>query len=85
MGSPSIHRVAFTTKYIKHKDFSGGLDSKESACNVGDLVSILGLGRAPGGGHVTHASILVWRIPMDRGAWWAIVHGVIKSWTQLNN
>ena len=25
---------------------------------------------------VTHSSILVWRIPMDKGAWWAIVHGV---------
>ena len=26
----------------------------------------------------THSSILAWRIPMDRGAWWAIVHGVAK-------
>ena len=30
-----------------------------------------------------HSSILVWRIPMDRGAWWATVHGVTKSWTWL--
>ena len=29
----------------------------------------------------THSSILVWRIPMDRGAWRAAVHGVAKSWT----
>ena len=29
----------------------------------------------------THSSILSWRIPMDRGAWWAIVHGVSKSQT----
>jgi len=29
----------------------------------------------------THSSILAWKIPMDRGAWWAIVHGVTKSWT----
>ena len=27
----------------------------------------------------THSSILAWRIPMDRGAWWATVHGVAKS------
>ena len=27
----------------------------------------------------THSSILAWRIPMDKGAWWAIVHGVTKS------
>ena len=30
---------------------------------------------------VTHFSILAWRLPMDRGAWWVIVHGVAKSWT----
>ena len=27
----------------------------------------------------THLSILAWRIPMDRGAWWATVHGAAKS------
>ena len=27
----------------------------------------------------THSSVLTWRIPMDRGAWWATVHGVAKS------
>ena len=30
----------------------------------------------------THPSILAWRIPMDRGVWWATVHGVTKSRTQ---
>ena len=33
----------------------------------------------------THPSILAWRIPIDRGAWWAMVHGVAKSWTRLSN
>ena len=33
------------------KGFSGGSDSKETACNAGDLGSIPGLGRASGGGH----------------------------------
>ena len=33
----------------------------------------------------THSSILAWRIPMDRGDWWAIVHGVAKSQTRLSN
>ena len=32
-------------------------------------------------GMVTHSSILAWRIPMDRGAWWATVHGVTESQT----
>ena len=32
-------------------------------------------------GMATHSSILAWSIPMDRGAWWATIHGVAKSWT----
>ena len=56
---------------------------KESACNVGDLVSIPGLERSPGGGRATHSSILFLRIPMDRAAWWAAVHGVAKSQMRL--
>ena len=32
-------------------------------------------------GMTTHSSILAWRIPVNRGAWWATVHGVAKSWT----
>ena len=36
-------------------------------------------------GMATHPSILAWRIPIDRGAWWAMVHGVAKSWTRLSN
>ena len=35
-------------------------------------------------GTATHCSIFAWRIPMDRGAWQAIVHWVAKSWTQLS-
>ena len=32
----------------------------------------------------THSSAHAWRIPVDRGVWWAIVHGVSKSWMQLS-
>ena len=32
-------------------------------------------------GTETHSSIPAWRIPMDRAAWWAAVHGVTKRWT----
>jgi len=31
-------------------------------------------------GMATHSTILAWRIPMDRGTWWATIHGVVKSW-----
>ena len=93
--------------------FPGDSSGKESLCNAGDLGSIPGLGRSPGGGYgnplqyssaslvaqmlknlpamqetwiqslgwedpleedmATHPSILAWRSPMDRGAWWATV------------
>ena len=33
----------------------------------------------------THSSTLAWKSPMDRGAWWATVHGVAKSWTRLSD
>ena len=36
-------------------------------------------------GMATHSSILAWRIPMDRGAWWAAVRAVLKSWTRLSD
>ena len=41
----------------------GGSDGKESACNVGDSGSIPELGKSPGEGMGTHASILTWKIP----------------------
>ena len=53
-----------------------------SAGDLRDAGLIPGSGRFPGGGHLaTHSSILAWRIPMDRGVWWATVHGVAKSQT----
>ena len=36
-------------------------------------------------GLTTDSSILAWRIPMDRAAWWATVHQLAKSWTRLND
>ena len=41
----------------------GSDDGKESACNVGDLGSIAGLGRSPGGGHGNPLQYLAWRSP----------------------
>ena len=57
----------------------GGSAGKKSHHDVGDPGSIPGSGRSPGEGHATHSSILAWRIPMDRGAWRATVHGVAES------
>ena len=65
--------------------FSGGGDSKESACNVGDLSWIPGLGRSPGGGHGNPLQYSCLENLMDRRAWWATVHGVAKSQAWLND
>ena len=56
-------------------------DSKESACNAGDLVRSLSGEDPLGEGVATHSSILAWRTTMDRGAWWATAHGVAKNQT----
>ena len=61
---------------ISHAEKTGQLRGKESACSAGDLGLIPGLGRSPGGSMTFHSGILAWRIPMDRGAWWAIVLGI---------
>ena len=62
-----------------------GLDSKESACNAGDPGSIPGSGRSPGEGNDNPLPYSCLGNPMDRGAWWATVHGVTKSQTQLSH
>ena len=61
--------------------FPGGSDGKELACDAGDL----GWKDRLEEGMATHSSILAWRIPMDRGARQAAVHGVAKSWTGLSD
>ena len=59
--------------------FPGGSVVKNPPANVGDVGSVPGLGRSPGEGtdFPLHYSCL--ENPMDRGAWWATVHGVTKE------
>ena len=61
------------------QDFPCSSLDKESVCNAGDLGSIPGLGRSPGGGHGTPLQCSCLENLMDRGAWQATVHGV-DSW-----
>ena len=70
---------------ISHWILPGGSDSKESACNAGDLGLILGLGRIPAEGNGCRLQYSCLENPMDRGAWWVTVHGVAKSWTGLSD
>ena len=51
----------------------------------GDLGSIPGSGRSPGGGNGNPLQYSGLENPMDRGTWWATVHGVAKSWTCLSD
>ena len=54
--------------------FPGASDSKESPCNAEDL-------GWEGGEHGNPLQYPCLENPMDRGVWWATVHGVAKSWT----
>ena len=59
-------------------------------CNSGDLGSIPGWGRSPGGGHGKPLQYPCLENPMDKGAWWATFHGVAKEldstqWLKNNN
>ena len=58
----------------------GGSDGEESACNAVDVSWIPGSGRSPG----VENDNLLWYSCLenstDRGAWWAKVHRVSKSW-----
>ena len=61
---------------------------KNPPANAGDIRdagSIPGPGRSPGGGHGNPLQCSCLENPMDRGAWWATVHGVTKNWTQLSD
>ena len=56
-----------------------------NARNAREVGSIPGSGRSPGGGHGNPLQYSCLENPMDRGAWWATVHGVAKSRTQLSD
>ena len=66
-------------------DFPCGSDSKDFACNAEDWGLIPGSGRSPGEGNGNPPQYSRLENPMDRGAWWTIVHGVTKSWTRLSD
>ena len=58
-------------------------DLPANAGDIKDMGLIPGSGRSPGGGHGNLFQYSCLENPMDRGAWWAIVHRVTKSQTQL--
>ena len=65
--------------------FPGGSDGKEYTYNAGDLGSISGSGRSPREGNGNPLQCFCLGNPMDRGAWRATVHGVVKSQPRLRD
>ena len=74
---------------MNKRGFPRWLRGKDSACNAGDAGSIPGSGRSPGEGNGNPLQYSCLGNPMDRGAWWATVHGVTgresNTTYQLNN
>ena len=64
---------------LMNKGFPGGSDGKESVCNLGELDSVPGSGRSPEEGYANPLQYSCLENSMDRGVWWAVVHGVTKS------
>ena len=72
--------------YVPLEGFQGGLVVKNLPANAedGDVGSITGLGRSPGGEHSNPLQYSCLENPMDRGAWQATVLGITKSRTGLS-
>ena len=62
--------------------FPDGSSGKESTCNAGDWASIPGQGKSPGGGSGNPLQCSCLKNPVDRGAWWAVVHSVTSLTVQ---
>ena len=77
--------LAFTLSF---RGFPGGPVVKNTSASIGDAGdagSIPGSGRCSGGGHGNPLQYSCLGKPMDRGAWWAMVYVVAKSWTRLSD
>ena len=66
---------------ISFRDFPGGSAVRNMPANEGDMGLITGLERSPRGGNDNPLQYSCLGNPMDRGAWWAAVHGVTKNQT----
>ena len=74
-----------SSPFLVYEGHSGlPLVSKESASNAGNLGSIPESGRSPGEGYGNPLQYPCLENSVDRGAWWATIHGVTKSWTKLS-
>ena len=88
--SPGIEKIRISLDREAHhlyqlKGFPGSLVVKNTPANAGDIRDvglIFGSGRFPGGGRGNPLQYSCLENPMVRGAWWATIHEVTKSWTR---
>ena len=85
ISSSCLRSPNFSLTYVISYAFPCSSVGKESACSAEDPGSIPELGRSPGGGNGNPLQYPCLENLMDRGAWWAAVHGVAKSQAQLSN
>ena len=81
----AIFSASFTLHVIQLWGFPGDSVVKNMPANGGDVGLIPRLGRSPGEGNRNPLQDSCLENPMDKGAWWATVHGVAKSRTRLSN
>ena len=74
-----MKKILVKQKNEWYKRFPCSSVSKESACEAGDLGSVPGSGRSPGEGTGNPLQYPCLGNPMERGAWWATVHGIAES------
>ena len=84
------HRVRHPLKRLSkqqmnHSGFPGGSVTKNPPTNAGDAGLTRDPGRSPGEGNGTPLQYSCQENSIDRGAWWATVHGVTKSSTRLSD
>ena len=77
--------MAFNPCTMEPWGFPDDSDGNESACNAGDLGSLLALGRSPGEGNGNPLQYSCLGNSTDRGTLWATIHRVAKGRTRLSN
>ena len=82
--SGTTERLNWTELSTASRGFPGCTSAKESPCQCRRLKTLIpGSGRSPGGGNGHPFWYSCLENPIDRGPWWVIVLGVVKSWTWL--
>ena len=82
---PRVHVTILLYSIQVLGGFTVGSVVKNPPANEGNVALISGSGRLPGGGSGNPLQYSCLENPMDRGSWWAKVHGVAKSQTQLSD